>query len=569
MSVQPGLWPPVPDGTALVARAAFRKGSLAIRIRDELGIWCQDEDFADLFGSRGRPGVRPAQLAVVSVLQFCENLTDRQAADAVRGRMDWKYCLGLELTDPGFDFSVLSEFRGRLAGGGAEQRLLDLLLVRCAELGLVRGGMRQRTDSTHVLARIRALNRLELAGETVRAALEELAAREPRWLETVIDASWGTAYGRPVDGIRLPPGKAARAELALQYARDGYYLLERLAAPGAPPGAAQLRPVQVLRTVLTQQFYRSGRGDGAEVIWREDEKNGGDGLPPGRTRLVSPYDTGARYSEKRGTGWSGYKTHLGETASDPALDDPGTGRAEHPNLVTACATTHAAVADITMTGPVHDQLARRNLTPAGHAVDSGYASAEELIAARDRGITLITPVLADTSPQARSGGYTADMFTVDWDARTVTCPQGKTTSSWNPVVTSKGQDQIMVRFSARDCKPCPARSHCTTASHNGRQIGLRTRQIRDELTAARAGQSTAEWKQRYASRAGVEGLMAQATHVTGIRHARYLGLPKTTLEHVIAACAVNFIRLDAWWNFAPIDRKRTSNLDRLNLTAAA
>ena len=568
MSMQPGSWPPVPEETARMVRAAFPKGSLPIRIRDELGVWCQDEDFADLFGSRGRPGVPPAMLAVVSVLQFCENLTDRQAADAVRGRMDWKYCLGLELTDPGFDFSVLNEFRGRLTGGSAEQRLLDLLLARCAELGLVRGGMRQRTDSTHVLARIRVLNRLELAGESVRAALEELAAAQPGWLETVIDASWRTTYGRPVAGRRLPAGQAARAELAVQYARDGYCLLERLAAPGAPPGAAALPAVQVLRTVLIQQFRRSGGGDGAEVIWREDEKNGGDGLPPGRTLIISPYDTDARYSEKRGTGWSGYKAHYGETASDPALDDPRTGRAQHPNLVTACATTHAAVADITMTGPVHDQLARRNLTPAGHAVDSGYASAEELIAARDRGITLITPVLADTSPQARSGGYTAGMFDIDWDARQVTCPQGKTASSWTPVTTSTGQDQIMVRFSARDCKPCPARGNCTTARRNGRQLGLHPRHIHDELTAARAEQSTAEWKRRYASRAGVEGLMAQASHVTGTRRARYLGLPKTTLEHTIAACALNFIRLDAWWTFAPTDRKRTSNLHHLNLIAA-
>ena len=149
------------------------------------------------------------------------------------------------------------------------------------------------------------------------------------------------------------------------------------------------------------------------------------------------------------------------------------------------------------------------------------------------------------------------------------CPQGKTATSWTPVTTSKGRDLTMVRFSARDCKPCPARGSCTTAAHNGRQPGLRPRQIHDELTAARAMQSTTEWKRRYASRAGVEGLMAQASHVTGIRRARYLGLPKTTLEHIIAACALNFIRLDAWWTAAPTDRQRTSNLHHLNLTATA
>ena len=164
--MQPHPWPEVPAGTAKIAKRAFRKGALAMRARDELGAWYQDEAFGALYGTRGAPGMSPAQLAMVTVLQFTENLTDRQAADAVRGRLDWKYCLGLELDDEGFDFSVLSEFRSRLVAGAMETALLEALLARLGELGLVGAGMRQRTDSTHVLGRIRELNRLELAGET-------------------------------------------------------------------------------------------------------------------------------------------------------------------------------------------------------------------------------------------------------------------------------------------------------------------------------------------------------------------------------------------------------------------
>ena len=174
--MQPRPWPEVPADTARVARRAFRKGALAIRARDELGSWYDDEAFGGAYGVRGAPGISPAQLAMVTVLQFAENLTDRQAADAVRGRLDWKYCLGLALEDEGFDFSVLSEFRARLVAGSLDRAVLDLLLDRLKELGLLRAGGRQRTDSTHVLAAIRGLNRLELAGESVRAALEALAA---------------------------------------------------------------------------------------------------------------------------------------------------------------------------------------------------------------------------------------------------------------------------------------------------------------------------------------------------------------------------------------------------------
>ena len=116
-------------------------------------------------------------------MQFRETLPDRQAAEAVRARIDWKYFLGLELTDPGFDFSVLSEFRDRLLGGNAEQLLLDKMLEQCRTQGLIKARGQQRTDSTHVLAAIRVLSRIELVAETLRAALNELATIAPQWLQ--------------------------------------------------------------------------------------------------------------------------------------------------------------------------------------------------------------------------------------------------------------------------------------------------------------------------------------------------------------------------------------------------
>src|SRR5215475_109993 len=253
MSMQPQPWPEVPAETARVARRAFRTGALAIRARDELGGWYDDEGFAAAYGVRGRPGISPAQLAMVTVLQFTENLTDRQAADAVRGRLDWKYCLGLALEDEGFDFSVLSEFRARLVAGSMEAALLEALLARLCALGLVGAGMRQRTDSTHVLGRIRDLNRLELAGETVRAALEALAAAAPGWLAGVIVAPWQEVYGQRIDDFRLPRSTAKRADLAVRYGRDGYHLLRRVHGPGAPAWLAGLPAVQALRRIWIQQ----------------------------------------------------------------------------------------------------------------------------------------------------------------------------------------------------------------------------------------------------------------------------------------------------------------------------
>ncbi len=225
MSLHPQDPPAVPEETRRVAQAAFRKGTLCMRIADALGSVYQDSQFASLFPRRGQPAAAPGRLALAVVLQFVENLSDREAADAVRGRIDWKYALGLALTDPGLDHTVLSEFRTRLVTGDAGLLLLDSLLQRLQEQGLVKARGRQRTDSTHVLAAVRTLNRLERVGETLRAALNELAALAPDWLQGMAPAVWYGRYGRRVENYRLPKTEAARQDLAATIGADGQQLL--------------------------------------------------------------------------------------------------------------------------------------------------------------------------------------------------------------------------------------------------------------------------------------------------------------------------------------------------------
>src|SRR4029450_888650 len=177
---------PVPDETARVARAAFPKGNPYLTLRDRLGTIFVDDDFADLFPGCGQPSEPPWRLALVTIMQFREHLADRQAAEAVRARIDWKYLLGLTLTDPGFDFSVLSEFRDRLLASSAEELLLEKLLERCRAMGWLKARGQHPTDSTPVRAAIRVLHRLELVAETLRAALNAVATVAPDWLQTVI-----------------------------------------------------------------------------------------------------------------------------------------------------------------------------------------------------------------------------------------------------------------------------------------------------------------------------------------------------------------------------------------------
>ena len=588
MCVHPVAWPE-PDPQIAAAIAAKYPGKrprpLAVQVRDRLGQWLRDEDFAAAFGDRGRPGWSPSRLALITVLQRVEDLPDRQAAEAVRTRIDWQYLLGLPLDDPGFDHTVLAEFRGKVAEAGLEQVALDALLGKLAADGLVKAGGKQRTDSTHVVAAVAALGRLELAGESVRAALEALAAAHPDWLEQrVCVADFARRYGTPMTSWRPPASQARRDELAIAYAKDGYALLEAVYDSAAPGWLRELPAVDVLRRVLVQNYTRTIEEGGREVIRRREKEPEGDGLPPGHARIASPYDTDARWAARRdSSSWLGDKLHITETCDDPppcTCRPAGTGarEGEHgktcahlvfPNLITNVATTDATVTDNQMTEPVQDALAARNLAPGRHYADSGYASAALVVSALARwGIALIAPLLADTSAQARAGtGYARADFTVDYDAKTVTCPQGKTSSSWT-ACTQKGHAAAVATFSPSDCGPCPARPQCTTSSRNRRQITILPRELAQAQAAARAAGKTIPFQADYARRAGVEGAMHQAAS-HGARRARYRGLPKTRLDHVYMACALNLLRLEAFWTGTPLDRQRTSHLARLELSLAA
>jgi IS5 family transposase len=528
---------------------------------------------------------------LVTVFQMAENLTDRQAAEAVRDKLSWAYALGLGLEDPGFDFSVLSQFRTRVAEHHLEEKVLDLLLAALTEQGLLGAGGKQRTDSTSVVAAVRDLNRLELAGESVRALVEALSAAAPDWLAQVVDvAGWSRRYGRRIDSWKMPASKTKQDALALDYARDGFALLGALYAPGQPGWLRELPAAQVLRTVLLQNYTRTTARSGREVIKRREKTDeGGDGLPPASIRLTSPYDTDARWTAKRDTFWNGFKVHISETcataADDAARPAPAptakaAARTPHgrkpdraprrPNLITNIATTASTLPDSKALEGIHRSQQRRGLLPDEHYLDSGYPSAELITGSLARyGVALITPVLLDTSRQAKAKeGFAAHDFTIDWQTQQATCPAGRTSATWNPVVQA-GVPKTVVTFAALDCIPCPYRQQCTSAKSNRRQLSLHPREMTQALRHARAQQQTKDWNTDYALRAGVEGTIRQAAAVTDMHHARYRGLAKTHLEHVFSAVALNLLRIHAWWNGHPLDRTRTTHLARLELSLAA
>lgn len=530
MSLQPQLGYPIPEETRRVAHAAFPKGALCLQIAELLGSVYQDSQFADLFARRGKPAEAPARLAVATILQFAEGLSDRQAADAVRGRIDWKYALGLELTDAGFDHTVLSEFRSRLVEHQASARLLDTLVDRLRERGLLKARGRQRTDSTYVLAAVRGLTRLERVGETLRAALNALALVAPEWLRAVASPEWYPHYGHRVEQYRLPQSERARAERAAEIAADGQRLLAALdAAPAALQAVLSALPaVQVLRRVWTEQYTeKQGR-----LVWRESEE-----MPAPAELIHSPYDPEARRSAKGETTWVGYKVHLTETCEP-----------DQPRLILHAETTPATTPDDNMLDRVHTRLRERDLLPAEHLVDSGYTDADLLLRTpREYGVTVLGPVADDGSWQARTeGAFDQSRFHMDWEHGVATCPRGKTSISMGRRMHPKQGERWEVRFSRRDCTPCPFRAQCTRSRVGARLLNLMPREQREALQSARQRQDTADFRERYAARAGIEGTVSQAVRRCGLRRCRYIGHAKTHLQHVLTATAINAVRAAEW-----------------------
>ena len=535
MSLKPRPILEVPEETARIAHAAFPKGNIYLRIRDQLGVFFEDEQFTSLFPKCGQPAFSPWRLALVSIMQFAEDLSDREAADAVRSRIDWKYLLGLEMEDAGFDYSILSEFRQRIIDGGLEQKLLDRILTVLREQSLLKKRGKQRTDSTHVIAAARHMNRVENIGETMRATLNVLATVAPDWLQQIAPPEWYDRYEVRIDESVLPRDKKERETWITTVAADGIYLLTSIYESETQQWLCQVPAVQTLRMAWIYQFY---------YIDSQLQLRKAKDMPPSSIRFESPYDTEAHYSTKRGMEWRGYKVHFTESCDD-----------NHPHLITHVETTIAPKQDADMVPLIHEALAEKNCLPKTHFADAAYVNAEQIVVSGEEYHTeLVGPVRANSSWQTRARqGFGLQDFHLDWDTETATCPMGIVTKHWWSRIDARGDERIHIRFPRLTCRQCQSRTQCTRSSTEPRTLSLLPRAQYEALLSVRQQQKTIDWQERYAKRAGVEGTISQAVRGFGLRHCRYIGLAKTRLQHILTAAAINLSRLNAWF----MGKKRT------------
>jgi transposase len=554
MSLKPTAIEPVPTATAQVARAAFPRGNVYLILRDALGTVFTDADFADLYPHHGQPGLPPWRLALVTVLQFRENLSDRQAAEAVRARIDWKYLLGLELTDPGFNYSVLSEFRARVSTGDASERFLEKLLTHCQAQGLLRAGGRQRTDATHVLAAVRVLNRLELVAETLRAALNAVAAAEPAWLTRHVPQNWYQRYSRRIEYSRRPSSETERQTKTRMMGEDGMRFLAWLDEPDAPAHLRELPEVRMVRRGWQRHYRREPTDDDNDDSPGTVRFTTKEELADNHDPIETPYDGEARYRNKRGLDWIGYAVHLSETCDE-----------EQVHLITHVKTTPANIAEAKCTAAIQQALVAADRAPNIHLADAGYIAADLLVQSQaQHGIRLVGPVRDSARWQHHvEGAYALEQFTIDWATHSAYCPQGHRSASWYPFQHANGHHYIRVTFAKEDCAGCPQRARCTRAKTQPRSLQLQPQPQQAAIDRMRAYLESEEGRRLYAKRAGIEGTLSQGVRAFGLRRSRYIGLAKTHLQQVASAAALNLDRLATWFMHRPRAQTRVSRFAAL------
>jgi transposase len=518
MSLKPKEPWPMPRETGEIGAKILAPDSVYKMVGDELFQLFTETDFADLYPEEGKPGYSPVILSFVSVFQYLEKYPDRQAAEALRMRMDWKYALHLALDYGGFDFSVLSEFRDRLLAHRAEARVFDRIVEALRGKGLIKERGKQRTDSLAMLTKVRHLSRLEMVVESLRLAVSAVLKAERRWGEVVIPPVWEERYGERFVLGRYRPEEWDAYERTV--GNDGQWFLERLKSEGAPAELQNLPEVQVLKTVWAQQF----RAEAGQMVYQTVKSY------DGHTEIQTPHDPQARYSKKRDFAWVGGKLQVTET------EDAG-----YPHLITDIAGTCSNLSDYEALAPIQERLEKRGCLPAEQYVDYGYMSGKNLAASQQIGIDLIGPLQDGHSLQSKlPDGITHEQFSIDWENKHVTCPSGQ-----QSVRQSKfAKNGLSFFFAAETCLGCPLRSRCCTGK------GGRTLEVRSSyqlLRQARERQKTEAFlKDYHQHRSGVEGCLSALARGNGLRVSRYTGHPKRHFQALFGGAAANLKRTARW-----------------------
>lgn len=517
MSLQWELFREIPNDTAELGQAILPPDNAYRQIGERFDDLFPDEsEFAKLYKTTGRGAIPPLLSALVTVFQMLEKVPDREAAELVVTRIDWKYALHLPLAYPGFHFSDLSAFRQRLLEHKQERIVFERLLKQLKKLGLIKARGKMRTDSTHVLGVVERLSQLELVLETIRVALRAVTEVASNWTRQHLPAAFYETYQTPQSQYGMTQDEAY-AKL-IKAGQDGFWFLAQL-DQSAPQAVLKLSEVATLRTVLQQQFPQGpGRPPAAK-------------RPHGTGIIESPHETEARRAAKGDKVWTGYKVQVTETCDE-----------DRPHLIVDLEPTEAPAHDRPALEKVQARLQDQDTMPSEQYVDQSYISGKSIADSEKLGINLKGMPLEDTrGPE----GFRQVDFQVDEDNQQATCPAGERATRWYERAGPEGEPaKIEIDFDAATCQACEFFGRCTKSAR-GRSLELHA--YRKVLAARRAEAETETYREDMHRRAGIEGAISELVRGYGLRRARYRGLAKMRLQTLFTAVAVNLKRLARWW----------------------
>ena len=517
MSLQWQLSRKVPEDTARVGHAILKEGNVYRQIGDRFDeLFSAEAVFASLYETQGRGAIPPLLMALVTVFQMLEKVPDRMAAEWVVSRMDWKYGLHLPLGYTGFHFTDLYAFRQRLLEHAEERLVFDQVLKKLKGAGLIKGGGKMRTASTHELGIVERLSQFELVAESLRVALQAVITAAPEWAERALPESFCELYLHRQSEYGLSDTQV-KAKL-LQTGKDAFWFVAPL-DQSAPEAVRHLPEVEVLRTVLDQQFPSGSGGPPAEK------------RPTGKSVIESPHEPEVRYGTKRGQGWLGYKLQATETCD-----------ADQPHLIMDLEPTGATNNDSPELPAIQARLKAQDTLPGEQYVDQGYMSGKLLVTSAEQGIALIGIPLEDR--QGPSGFRQTD-FDIHEAERQATCPEEQTSTYWREHPTpDETATEIHIHFDGQRCQACRFFGLCTT-SPRGRSITLHPYRV--ALSARRAEAQTQAFRDKLHLRAGIEATISELVRAYRARYARYRGWSKLRLQAYFTAIALNLKRLSRWW----------------------
>ncbi len=512
MSLKQAFPKEIPVTTREVVEAILPANSVCRLLGDKAAEIIDESALAAMYHETGRGGINPVLLCFVLVLQFLENLPDREAAEMSRLRLDWKYALRQELAWTGFHYSSLCNFRKRLYAHGGEYAVFEQVLAYVQASGFLKS-KRQRTDATHVLAAVERLSRLELVWETLRLALGALINADAKWVCQSLPTSFVNFYSQKRRDYRLSKGQVEQA--MVDAGRDGFWLLSQIEQKGQSSWQ-DLPEIITLARVLSEQFD-------------QDDEDGGSGLQAKANIdakgdvITSPHEPSVRYSRKgKETAWRGYKAQVTETVDGhfPVITDIG---------------IHSAIeADSLALGKIQKRLARRGLLPEKQYVDQAYCNGNTLQDSEQKGLDLRGFI---GSHSRKPVGFRLQDFDIDLDKRLARCPAGKAATTFNP--SSQPDVAWHVRF-GKQCQKCPFNSLCTTEK---RGRSLEVSPYHQQLTKRRREQASAGFVKEMDARARIESTICELARKHGLRQSRYRGQNKVALQAAFTAAALNLKRL--------------------------